>query len=417
MNRYPSEVDAVVIGAGPAGSVAATLLARAGHTVLMLERASFPRHVIGESLLPRCLALLDEAGLLDRVRARGYEVKHGATFCRGGEVQRFAFKDNLPGDFDYAYQVPRDDFDQTLATGAHAAGVDLRFGVEVTTLELDARHGGARLELHDQFSGRDVALHSRFVIDASGPARVLSKRLGLEAPVDLPSRTARYTHVEGDRRGEGEAAGDIWVTLHDSGAWIWIIPFSNGRTSVGVVAEEGMFAPGATDTERLWGVLRSEPAAARRLERATQAMPTQVLRGWTSRTTQLAGPGFAIAGNAGDFLDPVFSSGVMFALESGSLAGRLAARQLDGATVDWRRDYEAVLQHAVGVFRTFVKAWYAGELPELFFHRPKPQLAVRHITSVLGGNVRNEHNPLVSGDTRAELERMLSRIRGRSANP
>ena len=414
MIPYPNDVDVLVIGAGPAGSVAASLLAREGRRVLMVERASFPRHVIGESLLPRCLDLLREAGLLERVEARRYEPKHGATFFRNGKTQRFAFRDNLPGDFPYAFQVPRDDFDQTLATGAHAHGADVRFGVTVTSVEIgeDAGKPLARVKLHDEIFQRDVDVRARFVLDASGPARVLARAFGLSEPADILARSARYTHVEGDVRPTDDSAGDIWVTLHENGAWLWVIPFSNGRTSVGVVAEESVFDshPG-TEAEKFWAIVRGEPAAAARLTNARQAMPTQVLRGWTTRTTRLSGRGFAIAGNAGDFLDPVFSSGVMFALESGSLAAKLAQRELSGDSVDWSTDYEGVLKEAVDVFRTFVKAWYTGELPDLFFFDKKPMTAIRHITSILGGNVRNTLNPFVANDARAELDRMLAGIR------
>lgn len=414
MIPYPEQVDVLIIGAGPAGSVAAALLAREGRTVLMVERTSFPRHVIGESLLPRCLDLLRDAGLLERVVARGYETKHGATFFRNGKIQRFAFRDNLPGDFPYAYQVPRDDFDQTLATGAAALGADIRFGVTVESVEIGEEGGKtvSRIKLRDDYFQKPVEVRARFVLDVSGPARVLAKAFKLEEPADLLPRTARYTHVEGDVRPDGESSGDIWITLHENGAWLWVIPFSNGRTSVGVVAEESMFdGMGGTDAEKFWSIVRGEPAAAARLKNARQAMPIQVLRGWSSHTKRLSGKGFAIAGNAGDFLDPVFSSGVMFALESGSLAAKLAHRELAGESVDWATDYEGVLKQAVDVFRTFVKAWYTGELPELFFFAKKPMSAIRHITSILGGNVRNTLNPFVSNDARSELDRMLAGIR------
>lgn len=413
MIETPERVDVLIIGAGPAGSVAASLLARAGRRVLVVERSSFPRHVIGESLLPRCLDLLDAAGLLERVVARGYETKHGATFFREGKLQRFAFRDNLPGDFPYAYQVPRDDFDQTLATGAHAQGADVRFGVTVKSVTMgDDAEPLSTVVLHDEFFQRESIVRARFILDASGPARVLARAFDLEEPADILARTARYTHVVGDVRPEGDSAGDIFVTLHTNGAWLWVIPFSNGRTSVGVVAKESVFDEmGGTESEKFWSIVRGEPAAAARLREARQAMPTQVLRGWSTRTKRLSGKGFAIAGNAGDFLDPVFSSGVMFALESGSLAANLALRELAGESVDWSTDYEGVLKQAVDVFRTFVNAWYTGELPELFFFDKKPMSAIRHITSILGGNVRNTLNPFVAGDARTELDRMLLAIR------
>jgi len=414
MIAYPERVDVLVIGAGPAGSIVAAKLARAGRSVLVVERSAFPRHVIGESLLPRCLDLLRDAGLLEAVEARGYEPKHGATFYRAGKTQRFAFEDNLPGDFPYAFQVPRDDFDQTLATAASKLGADVRFGVTVRDVRIDEDGRGPRATatLHDEFFQREVVVEAKFVVDASGPGRVLAKAFHLEEPADILARSARYTHVEGDVRPSDVSAGDIWVTLHENGAWLWIIPFSNGRTSVGVVAEESVFdAQPGTEAEKFWAIVRGEPAARARLERARQAMPTQVLRAWTTRTKKLSGRGYALVGNAGDFLDPVFSSGVMFALESGSLAADLVARELAGDPVDWDTEYEGILKQAVAVFRTFVKAWYTGELPDLFFFDKKPMSAIRHITSVLGGNVRNTLNPFVSNDARKELDRMLGAIR------
>lgn len=414
MISYPERVDVVVIGAGPAGSIAAAKLARAGRSVLVVERLSFPRHVIGESLLPRCLDLLRDADMLSAVEARNYEPKHGATFYRNGKTQRFAFKDNLPGDFPFAFQVPRDDFDQTLATAAHGHGADVRFGVGVrdVTIDDEGRAPRAKVTLYDENFQREVVVECAFVVDASGPGRVLAKLFHLEEPSDILARSARYTHVVGDARPKDEAGGDIWVTLHENGAWLWIIPFSNGRTSVGVVAEESVFdAHDGTEAEKFWAIVRGEPAAAARLGNARQAMPTQVLRGWTTRTKRLSGRGYAVVGNAGDFLDPVFSSGVMFALESGTLAANLVNRQLSGETVDWETDYEGILKQAVHVFRTFVKAWYTGELPDLFFFDKKPMSAIRHITSVLGGNVRNTLNPFVSNDARKELDRMLNAIR------
>jgi flavin-dependent dehydrogenase len=412
MVPFPESVDVLVVGAGPAGAVAASILARKGFKVLVVERLAFPRHVIGESLLPRCLDLLAEAGLMGAVERRGYEPKHGATFVRGGKVQRFAFRDNLPGDAAYAFQVPRDDFDQTLATAAFAQGADVRFGagVRAVTMREDRGKTTAHVVLFDEHTEREVSVTARFVLDASGPARVLAKAFGLEEPSDLMTRTAMYTHVEGDRRPSDDTAGDIFITLHPEGAWIWIIPFSNGRTSVGVVADPQVFEGTGAPSERFWALVRGEPAAAERLADARQALPIQVLRGWSTRTRRLAGRGYAIAGNAGDFLDPVFSSGVMFALESGSLAAHLAARELAGESVDWEAEYEGVLKQAVDVFRVFVKAWYSGELPELFFFDRKPMSAIRHITSILGGNVRNPHNPFVSNDTRAELDRMLAAV-------
>jgi len=149
---------------------------------------------------------------------------------------------------------------------------------------------------------------------------------------------------------------------------------------------------------------------AERLAKAEPVMKTQRLHGWTTITKKLHGPGWAVAGNAGDFLDPVFSSGVMFALESATLAGQLAGRQLKGEAIDWDTAYDGHMQKAIEVFRTFVKAWYAGELGRIFFAAVKPQAAVRSVCSILGGNVLNQENPLVRDGCRAGLDRMLEGV-------
>lgn len=406
----PLSVDVLLIGAGPTGAVAGALLARRGFRVLTLEKQWFPRHVIGESLLPRCNELLHRAGLLAAVEARGYTIKHGATFLRGTDTQRFAFKNSMAGDFISTFQVPRDDFDQTLISAARAQGVEVRFGHEAKSFHTES--GGVTAGFTELEGDVSREVRARFVLDCSGPARVVSRLLKLEEPSALAPRCSVYTHVEGDQRSEGESAGDTWVVIHETGAWLWVIPFSNGRSSVGAVAEPALLerVAGATDGEKLRSLIESDPALRERLRGAVPVQPTRRLQGWSTATRRLHGPGWAIAGNAGDFLDPVFSSGVMLALESGAMAADCIARQLGGEAVDWDKEYQAPLRRAIDIFRTFVDAWYKGELAEIFFCQKKPRQEILQITSVLGGNVFNEQNPLVTGDTRAALDRMLAGV-------
>ncbi len=408
-------VDVAIIGSGPAGSVAGALLARRGRKVLCLEREVFPRFVIGESLLPRCNHLLAEAGLLEAVEARGYQVKPGAIFWRDGQPVRFAFAAGRPGTRPAAYQVPRGDFDQTLATRAAELGVDVRFQHQVTGVRFD--DVAARLEATALVSGEALEVEAKFVLDCSGYGRVLPRLLGVDRPPTLGPRVAVFTHVEGDQRPTGPEAGDIWVCVHPNGSWIWIIPFSNGRTSVGVVGSPELIeASGATDERRLYWHLETDPTASKRLAGVRRVMEMKRLAGYSTAVEKLTGDRWALTGNAGTFLDPVFSSGVTLALESSSRAAVLVDRQLAGEEVDWGREYTAVVDRATAVFAAFVRGWYSGELLDVFFARNPPEGVKASITSVLAGYVLDTGNSLVR-DPEQRLKTLHRSLARREARP
>jgi flavin-dependent dehydrogenase len=388
-------VDVVIIGAGPAGSVAGTLFARRGRRVVALERQHFPRQVIGESLLPRCNEILQSLDMLPALEKRGYTIKRGATFWRDGHRQRFDFASGLAGDFDHTYQVPRDDFDQTLATEARRQGVDVRFGIEVRGVEVEGEE--VTVTAWDLWRDRPVRVRGRYLLDCSGYGRVLPRLLGLESPTGMPERVACFTHFEGDRRPADGNEGDIWVCTHPDNGWLWMIPFSNGRTSVGAVCDPGYWDGHAESNlqDRLVAHLARDPAAHGRLAAARPVLPTQVIRGYSRQVTRLHGPRWVVTGNAGDFLDPVFSSGVCLAMESAHRAAGLADRVLDGAEVDWAEEYDLPMRNAVAVFRAFVEGWYAREIEQIFFAERQLEAVKRRITSILGGNVLRPDNPLV----------------------
>ncbi len=404
------EADVVVIGAGPAGSAASVGLAQRGHKVVCLERGHFPRQVVGESLLPRCNDLLAELGLLEAVQKRGYMVKAGALFLRGQREERFAFGAGLPGDRASSFQVPRDDFDQTLATCARRRGVQVRFGHEVQEVAIGA--SGATLKVHDQWRDKTFAVNARFILDCSGYGRVLARCLKLDQPTGLPNRVACFTHFEGDRRDVGEHEGDIWVCCHPDNGWMWIIPFSNGRTSVGMVCDPEHWdsLPG-TPVQKLQTQMWRDENAMRRLSHAEPVLPPQVIREYSTKNVSLHGNRWAVAGNAGDFLDPVFSSGVTLALESASLAASLVHLELQDQEVDWQRLYAAPMNQAVAVFRALVQGWYSGQLPDIFFAENKLPRVKIQITSLLGGYVLRSDNPLTADCARslATLHEHISR--------
>ncbi|WP_176493495.1 NAD(P)/FAD-dependent oxidoreductase [Cobetia sp. 5-25-4-2] len=417
-SNNPPRKEVIIIGAGPAGAAAAAWLARAGHAVRVLERSHFPRFSIGESLLPRCMQHLEACGLMEAAAAGGYQRKTGAAFTRRGEHRVIDFRDKFSDGPGTTWQVERADFDQRLIEGARAAGADVEFGVTVTgftparpTQSDPAGHAqaqGPRLTLAD---GRE--LQAAFVLDASGYGRVLARLESLERDPRLEPRMALFGHVHDGIAdlappAEGYRRDTILIASHPGhpDVWYWLIPFANGRASLGVVGPRELIEPAAEDDAqtRLWQWVMEEPRLAELLRDATPANAVQSLGGYSADVSRLHGPGYALLGNAGEFLDPVFSSGVTIALESALRAAPLVARELtatrDEQRPDWASEYELPLRRGIEVFREFVTAWYDSRLTDIIYHPRSPDRIRQMISSVLAGYAWDEANPFVSASRR-----------------
>ncbi len=395
----PTDVDVLIIGAGPAGAMAAAQLQRGGFKLLVVEKQTFPRFVIGESLLPHTMDLLKEVGLLEVVEKCDFMKKTGAVFMRGNQVCNFDFANQSGAGWSYTYQVPRAEFDKAVADAVQARGVDFRYGHSVAAVNFSDAHAEVAL---DQPDGTQRKVTARFVLDCSGYGRVLPRLLDLEAPSKYPVRESLFTHVTGDVRPPEREQGKIWVCVHPGGAWIWIIPFSNGHTSVGVVATPEFFAhfPGEP-AEQLRAIVMSDPNAAARLADMQFVFPPQRIKGYACSVKKFFGPQFALAGNATEFLDPVFSSGVTLAMESGLRAAQVLTRQLQGQPVDWQTEYADHVMQGVNTFRAYVSAWYDDRLPTILFASQRNPDIMRQICSVLAGYVWDKSNPYVTQADRA----------------
>ncbi|MGM8849566.1 NAD(P)/FAD-dependent oxidoreductase [Salinicola halophyticus] len=400
VEKAEADHDVIVIGAGPAGATAAAMLSARGRRVLVVERSHFPRFSIGESLLPQCMSHLEEAGLLETVTAAGYQPKNGAAFTRAGEETSIDFRDKSTPGWGTTFQVERADFDQRLIEGARAQGASVEFGVTVTAFRADDSH--PQIDVTDE-AGHSRTLTARFVLDASGYGRVLARLERLERDARQDPRTALFTHVEGCPTEPSHDRDKILIGVHpdDAGIWYWLIPFRDQRASVGVVGETARInAHGETPEARLRALIDVEPRFRQLLDGATTTRPIGELRGYSADVTRLHGPGYALLGNAGEFLDPVFSSGVTIALRSASLAAPLVDRQLAGDTIDWQSEFESPLREGIETFRAFVDAWYDGRLQTIIFHADAPADIKTRISAILAGYAWDRSNPFASASRR-----------------
>ncbi|HUH58925.1 MAG TPA: NAD(P)/FAD-dependent oxidoreductase [Candidimonas sp.] len=392
--------EIVVIGAGPAGAVAATLLRRKGHQVLMLERQQFPRFSIGESLLAHCLEFIEEAGMMDAVRAAGFQNKNGAAFARGDRYASFDFRDKFTPGPGTTFQVERAKFDTVLADEAQRQGVDVRYQQEVTA----ARFDGAlpELDVRDEHGQVDT-IQCDFVLDASGYGRVLARLLDLERPSSLPPRKAIFTHIQDNIVDAGYDRDKILISVHprERGIWYWLIPFSNGRCSIGVVGEDALHGdPSADRMETLRRLIDEAPNLKRLLPNAEWDTPANTIGGYSANVKSLHGPGYALLGNAAEFLDPVFSSGITIALRSSKLAADALHRQRMGETVDWQTAFADPLMIGIETFRAYVHGWYEGTFQDVVFYEHSEPAIRRMISSILAGYAWDMDNPFVADPKR-----------------
>jgi flavin-dependent dehydrogenase len=307
------------------------------------------------------------------------------------------------------FQVQRGRFDNILAQEAERMGVDIRWQTEVVAVDFSGDK--ARLEVREP-SGDVMTYEADFVLDASGFGRILPRLLDLESPSGFPVRKALFGHIE-DRIDNAQFDRDkIRITVHPEhkDVWFWLIPFSNGRSSIGVVAEESFYQSVDDNKTALRDIINQDEGLRELLKNAVFDEPINAIVGYSANVKSLYGNGYALLGNAGEFLDPVFSSGVTIAMKSASLAAEVLDRQFNGETVDWNAEYALPLQRGVNTFRVFVDAWYDGRFQDVIFHdRQQPEVKAM-ICSILAGYAWDEANPYVK-NARSRLDTLVELCR------
>lgn len=390
------KTQVVIIGAGPSGSIAAALLQQNNIDVIVLEKSLFPRFSIGESLLPACMEVIKKANMLAAVEKANFQFKNGAAFHFSGQHSEFDFTKKFSKGAGTTYQVQRGTFDKVLADEAQQQGVDIRYQHEVIDINFD---NNPLLTIADE-NKQNYQIEADFILDASGFARVLPRLLDIEEPSTLVPRKAIFTHITDniieDKSFDREK---ILISIHpdDREVWYWLIPFSNGTCSIGVVAKESFLENYPSDNKlALQQLIKEESGLNRILKNAQYPNQFGDILGYSANVKKLCDNKFALLGNAGEFLDPVFSSGVTIAMKSAELATDVLIRKYSGESVDWQNDYAKPLMLGVDAFRCYVEGWYTGEFQQVVLY-PKPNQKVKEmICSILAGYAWDSENPFVT---------------------
>ncbi|MBP6625122.1 MAG: tryptophan 7-halogenase [Chitinophagaceae bacterium] len=395
------KTDVLVIGAGPSGTIAAAIIKKAGYDVTIVEKLTFPRFVIGESLLPRCMEALEEAGFLDAVKSKGFQEKFGAKFVMDNkDICDFNFSEKFSGNYDWTWQVPRGDFDKTLADECEKMGILVKYETEVTDVKINEDESSVTTVKN--VDGTEEQIEARFIIDGSGYGRVIPRLFGLEKNSNLPTRETLFTHyIDKNRATVAQEPNRITIYVYNKTTWVWCIPFSNGITSLGFVGFPDFFETlTGNPTEKMKFAVNSHDELRERFGDCEMAFEPKELKGWSVTTDKFYGNGFVLTGNVTEFLDPMFSSGVTLASVSAQNAAHLVIDKLSGKPVDWEKQYMEPCMQGVNVFRTFVMGWYDGDLHTIFFSKDQNDDMRKQICSVLAGYVWDENNPFVRNHTK-----------------
>jgi flavin-dependent dehydrogenase len=381
--------DVAIIGGGPAGSIAAALLARAGRRVVVFEREKFPRFHIGESLLPFSMKAFSRLNLQDKLLRAGFMKKFGGEIFGSCSEKgtKFYFKDAYRSQTDHAYQVTRSDFDKLLLDHAVESGAEVREQTAVARVTFADGH----VDLTIGENGCSQNVRARYLIDASGRNSIVGNQLGIKKNYDHLQKLSIFAHYDGVWRPEG-IDGTLTLLIRGIDRWFWVIPLTAQRTSIGVVLDKEIFRAAKTGAEDfLEQALAEQPIIAKRMTNAHRASEVYVTTDFSYRSTRLFGERWLLAGDASGFIDPIFSSGVFLAVFSGEQCADALHDVLDHPRRAKRlfRRYQRSVNRAMDIYLRFVNAWYTKEFIEVFL-APREVLGLPPaVNAVLGGNVGN----------------------------
>jgi len=358
--------DVIVIGGGPSGATTATLVAKKGHRVVLLERERFPRYHIGESLIPETFWVLERLGMLPKLRGSRFVEKHSVQFIteQGKLSAPFYFVEHKPHESSQTWQVTRAEFDQVMLDNAREQGVEAYEGIRVLEVLFEGERAVGVVAVDED--GTKVELRAQVVVDAAGQSCLIQDRLGLREWDPVLKKAAVWTYFRGAQRATGRDEGaTIVMQLQGKVGWFWYIPLQDNMVSVGVVAPFDYLFKGraSKDLEKIfWEEVARCPGVQPRIEGAECVAPYRAAKEYSYKSRQVAGDGWVLVGDAYGFLDPLYSSGILLALKSGALAadaineglakGDTSSSQLG----KWGADYSAGVER----MRNLVCQFYDG---------------------------------------------------------
>ena len=388
--------DCVVLGAGPGGCAAAALVAEQGHSTLLIERDQLPRFHVGESLMPESYWIFERLGIVHELDQLGFTRKHGVQFVssRDKETLPFIFADHDDRPSNESWHVQRDKLDKLLFDTAFNRGATCIDQTRV--LDVEIKKKGQHKVTIQTAEGKEQELMAKVVIDASGQSSLIANRLKLKEYYDDLKKSAIWGYFDNAERAGGKNP-EVTCILHTESkeAWFWYIPLGDGTVSVGLVGDNDfLLKRGGSPQKTFEAEMKNCPGIQRRLRDATQSTLEgsksrfNVAKEFSYRTTQQAGDGWVLVGDAGGFIDPIYSSGVYLALWSGMKAGEAVAEGLGKNDIspkqlgNWTKDYES----GVALIRKLVRAFYNKDFSFGGFMKDHPQHA-SELTDLLTGRV------------------------------
>jgi flavin-dependent dehydrogenase len=407
-----NEYDCIVIGGGPSGSTTAALVADAGFRVLLMERDVEPRRKVGESLMPETYWVFKRLGVLDAMKSGPFVQKTGVQFVSssGKESSPFVFTRHDPHECGRTWHVERTKFDPFLLENAAKKGVEIRRGVRVLEVVFEGERA-VGVKVADPAAGCDKIIHAPVIVDAAGQAGVLGSRFGLRNPNPKFRKTAIWGHFKGSRRDiVDNGVMTVCFRTQSNNSWFWHIPLSNDVVSIGVVGDaDYFFRPGAGTPDEVFAHEVADcPAMAKRLEGTEKVAGLDVVKEYSYLTNRSSGDGWVLVGDSWGFIDPIYSSGVWFALKSGQLAADAIIEGLKTGNTTGEQLGKWVPDFATGTawVRKLAEAWYCGQFRVGKFIREYPQ-HIGPMTDILIGRIFHPE----AGDIFKDLDPWLERMK------